>query len=53
MGKTGEGLDPRRWPAALAGSGEQRRGEVGPWVGEMASEVGDPFGAAGRRGAHQ
>jgi hypothetical protein len=33
---------------AVAGSGEQWRSEVGPWVGEMAGEVGDPFGAAGR-----
>jgi hypothetical protein len=38
---------------ALVGSGEQQCGEVGPWVGEMAGEVGDPFGAAGRRVAHQ
>jgi hypothetical protein len=41
--KTGEGLDPRRWSAAVAGSGEQRRGEVGPWVGE---EGGSPGGLA-------
>jgi hypothetical protein len=40
--KTGEGLDPRHRPAAVARSGEQRRGEVGPWVGE---EGGPPGGA--------
>jgi hypothetical protein len=27
-----------------ADSGEQRRGEVGSWVGEMAGEVGARFG---------
>jgi hypothetical protein len=34
-------------PEALQGaadSGEQRRGEVGSWVGEMAGEVGARFG---------
>jgi hypothetical protein len=49
-GKIGEGLDPRRWPAAVAGSGEQRRGEVGPWVGEMVGEVGDWFEETEERG---
>jgi hypothetical protein len=53
MGETGEGLDPMRWPAAVVGSSEQWHDKVGSWVGEMADEVGDPFGAAGRRGAHQ
>jgi hypothetical protein len=34
-------------------SGEQRRGEVGPWVGEMASEVGDPIWSSVKKEAHQ
>jgi hypothetical protein len=41
-------LRPRQGnPEALQGaadSGEQRRGEVGSWVGEMAGEVGARFG---------
>jgi hypothetical protein len=41
--KTREGLDLRRWPAVVAGSSEQRRGEVGPWVRE---EGGSPGGLA-------
>jgi hypothetical protein len=32
---------------AVAGSGKQRRGEVGPWVGEMAGEVGAHLGQRG------
>jgi hypothetical protein len=49
-GENREGLDPRRWPAAVAGSGEQRRGEVGSWVGEMAGDAGDWFEEAEERG---
>jgi hypothetical protein len=34
----------------VAGSDEQRRGEVGPWVGEMAREVGDPIWSSVKEG---
>jgi hypothetical protein len=33
--------------------GEPRRGEVGPWVGEMAGEVGDPIWSPVKEEAHQ
>jgi hypothetical protein len=49
-GENRGGLDPRRWPAAVAGSSEQRRDEVGPWVREMAGDVGDWFEEAEERG---
>jgi hypothetical protein len=41
-----QGAGRRQWPDPVS-SGAMR------WVGEMADEVGDPFGAAGRRGAHR
>jgi hypothetical protein len=34
-------------------SGEQLRGEVGSWVGEMAGEVGDPIWSPVKEEAHQ
>jgi hypothetical protein len=34
-------------------SGERRRGEVGPWVGEMAGEVGDSIWPLVKEKAHQ
>jgi hypothetical protein len=34
-------------------SDKQRRGEVGPWVGEMAGEVGDPIWSPVKEEAHQ
>jgi hypothetical protein len=43
-------------PKALDGgvdSSEQRHGEVGPWVGEMAGEVGDPIWSLAKEEAHQ
>jgi hypothetical protein len=42
-------------PKALDGgadSGEQWRGEVGPWVREMAGEVGDPIWSPVKEEAH-
>jgi hypothetical protein len=36
-----------------ADSGEWRRGEVGPWVGEMADEVGDSIWSPVKDEAHQ
>jgi hypothetical protein len=37
----------------VAGSDEQWRGEVGPRVGEMAGEVGDPIWSPVKEEAHQ
>jgi hypothetical protein len=36
-----------------ANSGEQQRGEVGPWVKEMAGEVGDSIWSPVKEEAHQ
>jgi hypothetical protein len=33
-------------------SGERRHGEVGPWVGEMAGEVGDSIWLPAKEEAH-
>jgi hypothetical protein len=37
----------------VVGSGEQRRGEVGPSVREMASELGDPIWSPVKEEAHK
>jgi hypothetical protein len=36
-----------------ADSGERRRGEVGPWVGEMDGEVGKSIRSLAKEEAHQ
>jgi hypothetical protein len=53
MGEKGEALSQWHWPMTVAGSGEQRCGEVGPWVGEMAGEVGDPIWSPVKEETHQ